>query len=317
MPMHQNETALYTLTQVDAYLSRIAFPDALPTTTLGDKISPIIAQTADSLTYLTNLQKYHLASIPFENTSLHYAKFPSISLDKEDLFEKLVNRHRGGYCMEHNILFALILKTLGFEVVQSGARGYNSSGDSEFDGWNHQANFVIIDTAIYLVDVGFGSRGPTRPLALIDGAISKWGATQAEVRLTYHQNENPLVQETWIYSHRTSKSAEWEKQYSFVVTEFFQKDFEMIAYAISARRDDFLNYQLICVKMLLDEELHDIVGVVVLFEKTLKRRVQGETEVLKECESEEERVEILESYFGVVLKEKERMGIKSTVAAIK
>lgn len=45
-----------------------------------------------------------------------------ISLDKEDLFEKIVTLERGGYCMENNLLFSTVLRTLGFEVVATGAR---------------------------------------------------------------------------------------------------------------------------------------------------------------------------------------------------
>jgi hypothetical protein len=122
------ENGTYSASQVDNYLSRIAFPvDRAP------KIATASAQTPEGLEYLTKLQKSHLISITFENISLHYNKFPGVSLDKEDLFDKIVVRRRGGYCMEQNILFASILRTLGYEVIQSGARVFSSSG--ELGGW--------------------------------------------------------------------------------------------------------------------------------------------------------------------------------------
>jgi arylamine N-acetyltransferase len=110
----------YTSTQVDQYLARIGFPiDKWPKVTLAN------ASTEAGLTYLTKLQKYQISKVPFENLSLHYSKFPGLSLDKEDIFEKIVAKRKGGYCMELNYLFATILKTLGYEVIQTGARVYN------------------------------------------------------------------------------------------------------------------------------------------------------------------------------------------------
>jgi arylamine N-acetyltransferase len=65
---------------------------------------------------------------------LHYSKERHISLDKEDLFRKIVGSKngRGGYCMENNTLFGIVLKALGFEVVATGARVLLSGGSG---GW--------------------------------------------------------------------------------------------------------------------------------------------------------------------------------------
>jgi len=78
--------------------------------------------------------------VPFENLSLHYSKLPGISLDTEDLFEKIVERRRGGYCMEVNCFFATVLDTLGYEVVPTGARVLNPSG--EYGGWYAESVYL-------------------------------------------------------------------------------------------------------------------------------------------------------------------------------
>lgn len=81
-----------------------------------------VVRSKDGLQYLSSLQKYHLAAIPFENLSLHYSKEHTNSLNPDDLFEKIVIRKKGGYCFESNSLFGVMLRSLGFDIVSVGAR---------------------------------------------------------------------------------------------------------------------------------------------------------------------------------------------------
>ena len=85
-----------------------------------------------SLDCLAKLQMHHLARVPFESITLHYSKGRSLSLDPEDLFIKIVERGRGGYCMEVNNFFATVLRSLGFPLISIGAR---VKGETEYDGW--------------------------------------------------------------------------------------------------------------------------------------------------------------------------------------
>lgn len=75
--------------------------------------------------------------------------------------------------------------------------------------------------------------------------------------------------------------------------------------------------QIICTKMVFDEDTEDIIGTVALSDKTLKRRIQGKSELLLECSSENERVRALEDHFGIFLSERERDGIKGTALELK
>jgi arylamine N-acetyltransferase len=76
----------------------------------------------DPLGFLTTLQRHHLARVPFESLSLHYSRHRLLSLDPEDLFKKIVDNGRGGYCMEVNTLFATVLRSLGFMLISVGGR---------------------------------------------------------------------------------------------------------------------------------------------------------------------------------------------------
>ena len=76
-----------------------------------------------SLECLAELVKLQLATVPFENLSLHYSKHHLLSLDTNDLFDKIVGRRRGGYCMENNTFFGAVLRSLGFTLINAGAPG--------------------------------------------------------------------------------------------------------------------------------------------------------------------------------------------------
>jgi N-hydroxyarylamine O-acetyltransferase len=106
---------------------------------------------------LRGLQLAHLLAVPFENLSIHLGE--PISLEPDEIFDKIVNRRRGGFCFELNGLFASLLATLGFEVRLAAAGVYGPAGLGP--PLNHLA--LIVDGL--LVDVGFGRNSAT-PLRL-------------------------------------------------------------------------------------------------------------------------------------------------------
>src|SRR4051812_17438375 len=113
----QQPIATYSDEQINTYLSLISFP-----TSKYGNFSAKTASAEDALEYLTTLQKHHLSTVPFENLDLHYSTHRIVSIDKDDMYEKIVtlNRGRGGYCMQVNLFFATVLKSLGFELIATG-----------------------------------------------------------------------------------------------------------------------------------------------------------------------------------------------------
>ncbi len=101
---------------------------------------------------LRGLQKAHLLAVPFENLSIHAGE--PIILNDAALFEKIVSRHRGGFCYELNGLFAWLLRQLGFRVDMLSAGVANPKGEwgPEFD---HMTLLVHLEER-WLADVGFG-----------------------------------------------------------------------------------------------------------------------------------------------------------------
>ncbi|EKF65647.1 tubG protein [Serratia plymuthica A30] len=93
-----------------------------------------------------------MLSVPFENLSIIYRQ--GIHLEEPALFNKIVERNRGGFCYELNRLFAALLKDIGFNVqfISGEIRARDGSFGAPFD---HMALKVELDQP-YLVDVGFG-----------------------------------------------------------------------------------------------------------------------------------------------------------------
>ena len=76
--------------------------------------------TGLDLEYLTHLQAQHISHIPFENLDIMEGK--PISLDRGDLFHKIISCRRGGVCSELNTLYNWLLESLGFDVTSYSAR---------------------------------------------------------------------------------------------------------------------------------------------------------------------------------------------------
>ncbi|MDT8911167.1 arylamine N-acetyltransferase [Amycolatopsis sp. PS_44_ISF1] len=133
---------------VDAYLARL------------DLTRPVAADLAA----LRVLQARHLERVPFENLSVHLGE--PIELTEEALFDKIVNRRRGGFCYELNGLFTALLRELGYDATLRGAQVFGQDG-TPGPPLDHAAIVVELDEP-WLVDVGFGrfSRAPLRLCAV-------------------------------------------------------------------------------------------------------------------------------------------------------
>ena len=106
---------------------------------------------------LRRLMRSHLASVPFENLSIHLGEV--IRLSDEALLGKIVDRRRGGFCYELNGAFAWLLRDLGYRVTMLGARVYG--GGQLGPPYDHMTLVVDLDEP-WLVDVGFGRFRPSR-----------------------------------------------------------------------------------------------------------------------------------------------------------
>jgi N-hydroxyarylamine O-acetyltransferase len=122
---------------VDAYLSRIG----------AARDDPLAA-----------LHTAHVRAVPFEDYDIH--RGVPLSLDVDDLFDKIVRRGRGGFCYELNGLFGELLRALGHDVTLVSA----FSVEDDVRGPDFEHLRLIVDGA-WIADVGNGARW-LRPVPL-------------------------------------------------------------------------------------------------------------------------------------------------------
>ncbi|EGO54175.1 hypothetical protein NEUTE1DRAFT_124490 [Neurospora tetrasperma FGSC 2508] len=299
----------YTQDQLDRYFRHIGY-------------SPKDAE--DDLGRLAMLQLRHMARVPFESLTLHYSQHHRLSLDLEDLFEKIVDKGRGGYCMEVNTFFGAVLRSLGYTLINVGGRV--KAGDREYKGWNHMVNIVTINNTRYLVDVGFGSHGSVNPVPLEHNYIFTT-VSPARGKLEYKslsQHTDPTNQRIWVYSTQENPSAPWKEMYCFAAdTEFFPADFEVMNLSTMTSPQSFFVQTVMCMWLLLNDNNNDDdkqeqpIGLLILHKDYVKRRIGDKSEIIEQFESEEQRVKALQKYFGIVLTRKEKEAIRGLPSELK
>jgi N-hydroxyarylamine O-acetyltransferase len=110
---------------------------------------------------LTELMRLQLRKVPFENLDVQAGKV--VSLVPEDIVEKILVRHRGGYCYEVNGLFSMALQALGIEHFYVAARPMFYA---ERRPKTHMAIVAKLEEELWLCDLGFGSYGLRQPMSL-------------------------------------------------------------------------------------------------------------------------------------------------------
>jgi N-hydroxyarylamine O-acetyltransferase len=148
---------------IDAYLRRVGL-DARPPANLEG---------------LKTLHRAHLRSIPYENLDVQFGR--PVTIERPAIYEKIVGRHRGGWCYEMNGLFGWALDQLGFKVTRAtGAVMREMFGDITLR--NHLVLRVELDEGLYLADVGFGD-GPVEPICIVEGPFIAGGLPFSVERL--------------------------------------------------------------------------------------------------------------------------------------
>jgi N-hydroxyarylamine O-acetyltransferase len=115
---------------------------------------------ADTAT-LHALMRHQLFAIPFENLDVQAGKI--VSMEPDDIANKLLRQRRGGYCYELNGLFTMALEALGiaWRFIAARPMFYPARRPK-----THMAVVAEVEGRQWLCDLGFGSYGIRAPLAL-------------------------------------------------------------------------------------------------------------------------------------------------------
>jgi arylamine N-acetyltransferase len=184
---------------------------------------------------------------------------------------------------------------------------------------------VTINSLPYHVDVGFANFGTLSPVHLEENTTVNCvpGLQARFVRRSIA--ENVTEQKLWILETCDSHSREWQPGYCFSEMEFLPRDFRTFNFRTMRDPTSWFTTTLVLTKVILSEEQSsdggenekDAIGTLTLFGDTLKRRVGGRRpEELVVCKSEDERVEVLQKWFDIVLSAEERVGIKGLASEI-
>jgi len=158
---------------IQSYLKRINFYQPLKT----DKAT------------LFQLHQAHLYNVPFEDLNIHY-NIPII-LKEQNLYQKVVEGNRGGFCYELNGLFNELLKEVGFKTTIISAKVINKEGKVG-PPLDHAALVIDLEKR-WLVDVGFGGDSFILPKELELDIVQE--DAQAYYKFTkYTENE-------WLLMH--------------------------------------------------------------------------------------------------------------------
>jgi N-hydroxyarylamine O-acetyltransferase len=156
----------------------------------------------------------HAAAIPFENLAAFLGE--PVPLDLESLQRKLLTPGRGGWCFEHNLLFAHMLEAIGFEVRRLAARVRWNVPANVTTARSHMLLLLDIVGERYIADVGFGGLTLTAPLRL------EPGIEQA----TPHEPHRLLLDDE-KYSLQAKIGDEWQTMYVFDLQRQEIADYEV------------------------------------------------------------------------------------------
>lgn len=197
-----------TRPDMSAYLARVGYA------------GPLAATAA----VLDALHLAHATHIPFENLDVLLGNPPR--LDLANLQAKLVHDLRGGYCFEHNLLFAAVLKEVGFAVTPLAARVRFRA--ARLLPRTHMLLLVKAGEGAWVADVGFGGGGPLKPVPFDAGQVS--------VQFSWAYR---VVEESaglWVLQSGGVDDM-WDDLYSFTLEPQELVDYELANYFVSTHPD--------------------------------------------------------------------------------
>ena len=148
---------MYTKEQIAKYLARIGVEGELPL-------------NSDTLTKIVSAHYY---AIPYENLDI-LAGVP-LDLSQDALFDKLIERRRGGFCFELNEALGTLLTSLGFSVTHLAARFILGEPADVLPMRRHHILLVHLPDGDWLCDAGIMREAPRKALKLDTSLVQEDG----------------------------------------------------------------------------------------------------------------------------------------------
>jgi N-hydroxyarylamine O-acetyltransferase len=226
---------------------------------------------------LKELHKNHVFEIPFENLDIHYKLL--FDLQIENIYQKVIADHRGGFCYELNYIFNVLLNELGFRSRIISSRIFTENGDRGPD-YDHMSIAIDIDDRTYLGDVGFGDLF-LQPLEIKEGIqndgrnffkIEKFGPQKFKLSMSFD-------------------GIDFEQKYTFTLTTVPIESFYEICRDKQTNPASYFVKNTICTKPTVS-------GRITLFNSKLIEKRNGER-IDVSISSDDELRKALKASFGI------------------
>jgi N-hydroxyarylamine O-acetyltransferase len=149
-------------------------------------------------------------AIPFDNLAVMESR--KINITNEYLVQKILENNEGGLCYEVNPLFYLFLIKNGFNVKMLTGNVYDKENHQfQTIGKTHVTILLYHEGKPFLIDTGFGSNLPLKPVPLSGETVT---SKNGEFRV------KELEAKTGKYLLEIKlkdKHTEWKKGYAFLV----------------------------------------------------------------------------------------------------
>lgn len=271
-------TSKLSALQVQIYLEKLELSDVAAQLTENGTL-PSEALTVAMLDRLIEAHQLH---VPFENCQIYDEQIP-LSLDIDDLYQKIVIRNRGGFCFELNGLFSHLLLALGFDEFPVFSR--NVRNLPVLLPLMHRAELVRINGELRYADVGYG--GPMAACSLpVEGATVTESYGQ-DFRITAMEDEH-----WWLVEYSRAGEGNFQQVVHFQDTEAYELDFIPLSFYCEAFPTSSLKNNRIC-------NLRTVDGSVYLRNLSLTVNQAGQRTVMDI--TPEELPQVLKENFGIVL----------------
>jgi N-hydroxyarylamine O-acetyltransferase len=236
---------------------------------------------------LAALVAAHTATIPFEN--LDPLLGIAVSLDPSELVTKLVHERRGGYCYEQNGLFAEVLDTIGFDFTPLAARVVWRQSEDALTPRTHKLLLVSLAEGPVLADVGFGGAVCTGVLDL-----------KTEIPQSTPHERYRLLESDGEWREQIEIDGEWRTTFRFDLSPQLRVDDELGNWWTSGNPSSHFTFSLTAARSPAGRR-HALRN----FDYSV--HVPGEDSERRRLEGPEEVCEVLESDFGVLIPDRDRL----------
>lgn len=177
---------------------------------------------------LRKLHYAHLKMIPYDNFDCLNGKITSVN--RGELYKKIILHNRGGICFELNQLYNWLLESVGFNVVSYAARFIDKL--EPFQIRRHRVMCITIGDNRYFTDVGVDSESPRCPLLLVEDLEQDDGISQYKFKKEEFFG--------WVLWQK-EKRKPWKRLLGFTEEPQMDKDFLMATFYCDAHPESPFN----------------------------------------------------------------------------